>query len=59
MSKKNQEEKVVEYCVVTREVAEQKLKEVVENNKNVFDEYRLWSAILNSPVTLTEEVDVK
>lgn len=53
---KEKKNSAVEYCAVSKDVANKRLSQLIENpvNKAVLDEYFMWIAILNSPISITE-----
>lgn len=48
---------VNELCAITKEFAQKKLKEMVENpdTKAILDEYFMWVNAINAPVQIIEE----
>lgn len=59
MEEKNQE--VRELCAVPKETVTRRLDELVKNpaSKAVLDEYFMWVAILNSPISVVDQSETQ
>lgn len=54
---KEKKNSAVEYCAISKDVANKRLNQLIKNeaNKAVLDEYFMWVAVLNSPISINEE----
>lgn len=47
-----EEKEQIELCAISKEVAVGRLKKLVDNHPDVFDEYNLWISVINSPIKM-------
>lgn len=52
-----EEKNQTELCAIPKEVAIEKINKLVEQNKEVFDEYFLWVKVIQSQVTLVNKTE--
>jgi len=49
-----EEEKQLELCAISKEVAVERLNKLVEKHQDIFDEYNMWISVINSPIKMVD-----